>query len=112
LITNKLIENVATEGEHPDIAWEFAKANLEEFIERRAFLRRNRFLPAIAEGFSDPEFADELIELTQKHLPDGLPVAERSAGLIRHRAELKTGVLPAIDQWIAGRSVDDASVRR
>jgi aminopeptidase N len=109
---NKLIENVATEGEHPDIAWEFAKANLKELIDRRAFLRRNRFLSAIAEGFSDPEFADELIELTQKHLPDGLPVAERSASLIRHRAELKTGVLPAIDQWIAGRSVDGAAVRR
>jgi aminopeptidase N len=97
----RALESLATEGEHPDIVWEFAVNHLSEMQQRFGLLRRNRLLSSIAAGFVDEARADELIAFARSYLaPVAVREAQDSANLIRFRARLKFKTLPAIDEWI------------
>jgi aminopeptidase N len=97
----RALEDLATEGEHPEVVWEFATTHLSELQQRFGLLRRNRLLSSIAGGFMDEARADELIALAKSYLaPVAIREAEDSANLIRFRAKLKAKTLPAIDDWM------------
>jgi len=97
----RALENLATEGEHPAIVWEFAATHLNEMQQRFGLFRRNRLLSSIAAGFMDDPRADELIAFARSYLaPVAIRELEDSANLIRFRAKLKAKTLPAIDEWI------------
>jgi aminopeptidase N len=97
----RALEDLATEGEHPDIVWEFATTHLDEMQQRFGLFRRNRLLSAIAGGFMDDSRADELIAFARSYLaPGAIRESEHSANLIRFRAKLKAKTLPASDEWI------------
>jgi len=97
----RALEDLATEGEHPAIVWEFATAHLNEMEQRFGLFRRNRLLSSIAAGFMDAPQADALIAFARSYLaPVALREFEDSADLIRFRAKLKVKTLPAIDEWI------------
>ena len=96
----RALEDLATEGEHPAIVWEFATAHLNEMEQRFGLFRRNRLLSSIAAGFMDAPQADALIAFARSYLaPVALREFEDSADLIRFRAKLKVKTLPAIDEW-------------
>jgi aminopeptidase N len=95
------LENLATEGEHSGIVWEFATTHLNEMQQRFGMFRRDRLLSSIAAGFTDDFRADELIAFARSYLgPVGIREAEDSANLIRFRAKLKAKTLPEIDERI------------
>ena len=95
------LENLATEGEHPAIVWEFATTHLTEMQQRFGLFRRNRLLSSIAAGFMDDARADELTAVARSYFaPVAIREAEDAANLIRFMAKLKAKTLPAIDEWI------------
>jgi hypothetical protein len=101
-------EELATEGEHPAIAWEFVTAHSKEMQQRLGLDRRNRLLSSIACGFTEDSRADELIAFAKANLaPGAMAEVEDAANLIRFRAKLKAKTLQAIDDWVKTR-VDTA----
>ncbi len=98
------LENLATEGEHADIAWSFAVSHLKEMRDRIGPLRQSRLLSSIATGFADKQRADEILAFAQANLPPkALREVESSIRGIRFRAKLKAKILPAIDDWVKAK---------
>ena len=99
------LESLATEGDHPEIAWEFVTKHLDELQRRFGAARRNRLVLACASGFADQRHANDLIDFSKENLPgDAIPSAEKTAELIQFRAKLKAKELPVIDKWIEAKS--------
>ena len=95
---------VATEGEHPEIAWDFARQHLPELMQSVTFFGRNVYLPRIVAGFSDAARGDELEQVVRENLPAGAQAeAARTADLVRHLAAVKKRELPGIDAWVKTR---------
>jgi aminopeptidase N len=98
---SRTFEYLSTEGEHPEIAWEFATQHFDELQTRFGFFRLNRLLPVIAEGFTDESRATELLSFAKSKFSEtGAKEAENAANLISFRAKLKARELPAIDKWV------------
>ena len=101
----RALESLAAQGEHPEIAWEFATSHLEELQRRFGTARRNRLVSACASGFVDERHANDVVNFFKENLPvDAIPSAEKTAELIRFRAKLKARELPMIDKWIEAKS--------
>jgi aminopeptidase N len=95
---------VATEGDHPDLAWDFARQHLDDLMQQTTFFGRNVYLPRLMNGFSDAVRADELEDFVRKNLPAGaFAEAAKTADLIRHLAAVKKRELPGIDAWVKAR---------
>ena len=100
----RALESLATEGEHPNIVWDYATRHLDEMQKRFGFFRWNRLLPSIAEGFTDEAKAIELLNFVKSNLsPAAIKEAESSTNLIVFHAKLKAKELPAIDKWITDK---------
>jgi hypothetical protein len=100
----RAFESLATQGEHPEIAWDFATSHLQEMQKRFGPLRFNRLISTLASGFTDEQRANDVIEFVKGNLPpDAIPTAEKTLELIRHMAKLKARELPVIDKWIEAK---------
>jgi aminopeptidase N len=98
------LEDLATEGEHPAIAWEFVTTHFKEVQQRMGLDRRNRLVWSIAGGFTEDSRADELVAFAKAYLtPGAMPEVEDTANLIRFRAKLKAKTLPVVDDWVKTR---------
>jgi aminopeptidase N len=64
-----LVSRVARESGHPDIAWEFAKANMKALLAKVDAAGANRYAPSLFTFFSDDSRADELKHYAKKNLP-------------------------------------------
>ena len=96
---------VATEGEHPDIAWSFVVDHQKEIRERFGLPGQIQLLASIATGFTDDQRADEVLALAQSNFPPGaLREVEKSLQTTRLRGKLKAKILPVIDDWIKGKT--------
>ena len=96
----RLVIDVALDGEHPDDAWAFAKANLPALFAKQSSIKANDYVPGIFRAFTDPIRANELEQFAAQELPaDAAPLAARAADEIRFKAELKSRILPEIDAW-------------
>jgi aminopeptidase N len=105
-ITNELVPKAAAGlvlrvGEqHPKLAWDFAKPNLETLFAKLSSIRANDYVPNIFRNFTDAERADELEGFAKTDLPpDAGPMVARGAEEIRQNAELKGRIVPEIDTW-------------
>jgi aminopeptidase N len=97
----RALQYLSNQGEHPEIVWDYATQHLAELEKRFGYSRWNRLLPSIAEGFTDPSRADELLKFAHWNQTKlGLKEAENSANLISARVKLKAKELPSIDRWI------------
>jgi aminopeptidase N len=98
------LANIAA-NDQPALAWEFARAHLDELLQQTTFFGRNVYLPRIADWFTDAARADELEAVVREHLPaDALAEAAKTADLIRHLAAVKQRELPGIDAWVKTRT--------
>jgi aminopeptidase N len=98
------IARIATEGDHPEIAWDFARENMDALLKRVTFFGRNAYVPNIMAGFTDAARADELQAYVRAKLPpDAFTEAAKTADLIRHLAIVKQRELPGIDTWVKAR---------
>ena len=64
-----LVSRVARDSGHPDIAWEFAKANMKALLAKVDAAGANRYAPSLFTFFSDSSRADELRDYAKKNLP-------------------------------------------
>jgi len=95
-----LVSRVARDSGHPDIAWEFAKANMKALLAKVDAAGANRYAASLFAFFSDGPRADELKNYAAKSLalvsaPDVAKVVDE----IQFRAEFRdrfVSKLPAL----------------
>ena len=95
-----LVSRVARDSGHPDIAWEFAKANMKALLAKVDAAGANRYAPSLFTFFSDGSRADELKNYAAKSLaPASAPEVAKVVDEIQFRAEFKDRLvsqLPAL----------------
>ena len=96
-----LVPLVARESGHPDIAWEFAKANMKALVAKTDAVGANRYAASLFTLFSDDSRADELMSYAKTNLP--LASASEVAKVVdevQFRAEFKKRLAPQMNTWI------------
>jgi aminopeptidase N len=104
-----LVLRVARESGHPDIAWDFARANMKTLLAKNDALGANTYAPSLFTFFSDGSRAQEL----RRYAKNNLPAASAQEVLkaldeIRFRSEFKTRLAPQLDVWIDSKKVADS----
>ncbi len=97
-----LVVKVASDSEHTDMAWDFAREHIKELLAKVDTFDRNNYVPSIMTSFSDAARADELEAYVKTNVSDdAVAKANETAEEIRFRAALKKRSLPEIDAWVA-----------
>jgi len=95
-----LVSRVARDSGHPDIAWEFAKANMKALLAKVDAAGANRYAPSLFTFFSDGSRADELKNFAKENLRQAsAPEIAKVIDEIQFRAEFKDRIvsqLPAL----------------
>jgi hypothetical protein len=95
-----LVSRVARDSGHPDIAWEFAKANMKALLAKVDAAGANRYAPSLFTFFSDGSRANELENYAAKSLaPASAPEVAKVVDEIQFRAEFRDRLasqLPAL----------------
>jgi aminopeptidase N len=95
-----LVSRVARDSGHPDIAWEFAKANMKALLAKVDAAGANRYAPSLFTFFSDDTRAAELKNYAKKNLPKATaPEVAKAVDEIQFRAEFRDRLasqLPAL----------------
>jgi aminopeptidase N len=96
-----LISRVARENEHPEVAWDFAKANMRALLANTDAALANRYAPSLFTFFSDSSRADELRAYARTSLPaSSSPEVAKVADEILFRTELKKRLAQQLTAWI------------
>jgi ERAP1-like C-terminal domain len=95
-----LVSQVTRDSGHPDIAWEFAAANMKALLAKADAAGANRYAASLFTFFSDGSRADELEHYAEKNLPPAsAPEVAKVVDEIQFRAEFKDRLasqLPAL----------------
>jgi aminopeptidase N len=104
-----LVLRVARESGHPDIAWDFARANMKALLAKNDALGANTYAPSLFTFFSDSSRAQELRTYAKNNLP-AASAQELLKALdeIRFRSEFKKRLASQLDAWIDGKKVADS----
>jgi len=96
-----LVSRVARESGHPDIAWEFARANMKALRAKTDAAGANRYAPSLFTFFSDDSRATQLKTYAKTNLPlaSGHEVA-KVVDEIQFRAEFKKRLASQLNAWI------------
>ncbi|HET9418466.1 MAG TPA: M1 family metallopeptidase [Chthoniobacterales bacterium] len=85
-----LVGKVARYAERPDLAWDFAKANMKALLAKIDALGANSYAPSLFTFFSDPARATELREYAKTNLPvTAAKDVAKAVDEIEFRAEFK-----------------------
>ena len=96
-----LVPAVARDSRHPDIAWEFAAANMKTLLAKIDAAGANRYAPSLFTFFSDASRADELKSYAKANLPAAsAPEVAKVVDEIQFRAEFKKRLAPQLKAWI------------
>ena len=96
-----LVPLVARESGHPEIAWEFAKANMKTLLAKTDAVGANRYAPSLFTFFSDQSRADELKSYAKANLsPASAPEVTKVVDEVQFRAEFKKRLAPQLNTWI------------
>jgi len=96
-----LVPAVARDSGHPDIAWEFAKANMNALLAKTDAAGANRYVPGLFTFFSDDSRVDELRSYAKNNLPPAsAPEVTKVVDEIQFRAEFKKRLAPQLNSWI------------
>jgi aminopeptidase N len=100
-----LVLRVARESDHPDIAWDFAKANMKALLAKSDALGANTYAPSLFTFFSDDSRAPELRTYAKNSLPAATaPQVAKALDEIRFRSEFKKRLAPQLNAWIDGKN--------
>ena len=100
----RIVHRVASSGEQPELALEFAQKNIAALVAKLSAFQANDYLADVFENFSDAARAAELDEWAKKNLPpEAAPATAKAADMIRFKAVLKDRLLPEIDAWCRAR---------
>src|SRR5207248_10230085 len=96
-----LVPAVARDSGHPDIAWEFAKANLKTLLAKTDAAGANSYAPSLFTFFSDDSRADELKSYAKTNLPPAsAPDVAKVLDEVQFRTEFKKRLAPELNAWI------------
>jgi aminopeptidase N len=103
-IVGGVINNVASSGEQPDLAWDFVKTNFAALAARQGPSFADSFVPNFMTNFTDDAHADELKRFAPAQATSGgRLMSARALETMAIAADLKNRALPAIDAWIEAR---------
>src|SRR6266487_2593712 len=96
-----LVGKVARSGEHPDLAWEFAKANIKALLAKTDALAANSYAPSLFTFFSELSRAAELRAYAKANLPaTSAKEVAKAVDEIEFRAEFKRRLASQLTAWI------------
>ncbi len=96
-----LVSRVARNSGHPDIAWEFGKANMKALLAKVDAAGANRYAPSLFTFFSEDSRANELRQYAKKNLPQtSAPEVAKVVDEIQFRAEFKKRLATQLKAWI------------
>jgi hypothetical protein len=96
-----LVARVARDSGHPEIAWEFAKTNMQALLAKVDAAGANRYAPSLFTFFSDDSRADELKNYAKKKLPQSsAPEVAKAVDEIEFRAEFRKRLATQLNAWI------------
>jgi len=99
-----LVVKVARDSEHPDLAWNFAKANMKALLAKTDALGVNRYAPSLFTFFSDQSRADELKAYAKTNLPaTSAKEVAKAVDEVEFRAEFKRRLANQLTAWIDNR---------
>jgi aminopeptidase N len=101
-----LVSKVARESGHPDIAWNFARANMKTLLAKVDATGTNTYVPGLFTFFSDDQRGEELGAYAKKSLPaaSAREVA-KAVDEIQFRTEFKRRLESQVSAWIDGKNV-------
>jgi aminopeptidase N len=105
-----LVSRVARESGHPDIAWDFARANMKALLAKADAQGANTYAPSLFTFFSDDARAEELKKYAETNLP-AASAREVAKALdeIQFRSEFKKRLVNQFSAWIDGKSTANHS---
>ncbi|PYJ69078.1 MAG: aminopeptidase, partial [Verrucomicrobia bacterium] len=96
-----LVPMVARDSGHPDIALDFARANMKALLAKTDAVGANRFAPSLFTFFSDESRADELESYAKTNMPSAsAPEVAKAVDEIQFRAEFKKRLATQLNAWI------------
>jgi aminopeptidase N len=103
-LVGRLISEVASLGEHRDLAWDFVKKNFAALATKQGPLFQNNFPANLMTNFTDAAHAEELANFAPaQETSGGRIVAARSYERIMTAADFAGQQLPAVDEWVKRR---------
>jgi aminopeptidase N len=101
-LTNSAAMLARVADTHPDLAFDFAIANMAKVHDRVDASSRSRYFPRLAGGSADPAMRAKLSAYANAHLaPGSRRDAESAIASIDERIKVRAERLPAIDAWLA-----------
>jgi len=103
-LVGTLISQVASQGEHRDLAWSFVRENFAALAARQGPSFQNNFPANLMTNFTDAAHAAELASFAPAQATSGGRLAAaRSYERIMTAADFSAQQLPAIDEWVKRR---------
>jgi aminopeptidase N len=99
-----LVGKVARYSDHPELAWQFAKANMKALLAKTDALAVNSYAPSLFTFFSDPPRGDELKAYAKTSLPaTSAKEVAKALDEIEFRSAFKARLVPQLAGWIENR---------
>ena len=96
-----LVSKIARASDHPDIAWDFAKANMKALLAKTDALGANSYAPSLFIFFSEDSRANELKTYAKTNLPaTSAPEVAKAVDEIQFRSEFKARLAGQLGAWI------------
>jgi aminopeptidase N len=96
-----LVSRVARESDHPEIAWDFAKANMKTLLAKTDALGANRYAAGLFTFFAENSRANELRAYAKGNLPEtSAPEVAKAVDEIQFRSEFQRRLAPQLTAWI------------
>jgi aminopeptidase N len=96
-----LVGKVGRQSDHPEVAWNFAKAHMKQLLAKTDALAANSYAPSLFNLFSDSARIAELERYAKSDLP---PTAardvEKAIDEVGFRAEMKLRVVTQVASWL------------
>jgi aminopeptidase N len=104
-----LVSRIARESSHPDIAWDFARANMKALLAKTDALGANTYAPSLFTFFSDDSRADELKRYAKTSLPAAsAPEVAKAVDEVQFRSDFKKRLVRQLNAWI-DKNINSAS---
>ena len=108
-----VVPTVARDSGHPELAWQFAKANMKQLLAKADALSVNSYAPSLFNFFSDPARIAELEAYAKADLPPAAAKPSRKRWMrSRFRADFKKRLVEQIARWGERRSAARLKHRR
>jgi hypothetical protein len=96
-----LVGKVARDSDHPDLAWDFARANMKALLSKTDAVGINRYAPSLFTFFSEESRADELKAYAKTNLPPAsAKEVAKAVDEIQFRSEFKKRLANQLSAWI------------